>query len=70
MFEQLEKLPRKEIALKAIKNSRAILFNSINEAVQFSNQYGPEHLILALSDSENYSEKIISNNGISTFFEN
>lgn len=60
MFEQLEKLPRKEIALKAIKNSRAILFNSINEAVQFSNQYGPEHLILALSDSENYSEKIIN----------
>lgn len=60
MFEQVEKLPRKEIALKAIKNSRAILLKSIGEAINFSNKYAPEHLILALSDSENYSEKIVN----------
>lgn len=44
---QLEALPRKEFAAEALKNSKAILFNSIDECVAFSNLYAPEHLILA-----------------------
>ncbi len=44
---QLEKLPRKEIAAQALKNSKAILFNNLDDCVDFSNFYAPEHLILA-----------------------
>ncbi len=51
--KQLEKLPRKDIAAKALKNSMAILLNDINTCIQLSNLYAPEHLILAIS---NYKE--------------
>lgn len=44
---QIEQLPRKEIARQAIKNSKAILFKTIEECMSFSNFYAPEHLILA-----------------------
>lgn len=44
---QLEKLPRKELAVKALENSRAILFKSFGECIDFSNEYAPEHLIIA-----------------------
>ena len=47
---QLELLPRKEIAAKALANSRALLFRTQEEAVEFSNEYAPEHLILAVRD--------------------
>ncbi|TWP28676.1 histidinol dehydrogenase [Apibacter muscae] len=55
---QLKQLPRKEIAAKALDHSTAILFNSIDECIQFSNQYAPEHLILAIKDFVNYVNKI------------
>lgn len=45
--QQLDNLPRKEIAAKAIENSRAICFATLSECVAFSNYYAPEHLILA-----------------------
>ncbi len=59
---QLEALPRKQMAGEALLSSKAILFNSIAECIDFSNQYAPEHLILAI---ENYNEVIqkISNAG-------
>lgn len=44
---QLKALPRKEVAEKALKNSKAIVLKSINECTEFSNLYAPEHLILA-----------------------
>ncbi|GGD96863.1 histidinol dehydrogenase [Planktosalinus lacus] len=59
---QLEALPRKQLAAQALLSSKAILFNSITECINFSNQYAPEHLILAI---ENYTEVLpsISNAG-------
>lgn len=48
---QLKKLPRKEIAEKALKNSKAILLKNINECIEFSNSYAPEHLILAINNA-------------------
>lgn len=59
---QLEVLPRKQLAAKALLSSKAILLNSITECINFSNLYAPEHLILAI---ENYTEVIpkISNAG-------
>lgn len=44
---QLKALPRKEVAEKALKNSKAILLKTIDECIAFSNVYAPEHLILA-----------------------
>ena len=51
--KQLEILPRRDIAAKALENSMAILLNDINTCIQLSNLYAPEHLILAIS---NYKE--------------
>lgn len=44
---QLENLPRKEIATNALKNSKIILFKTLEEVVEFSNEYAPEHLIIS-----------------------
>jgi histidinol dehydrogenase len=51
---QVEELPRNEIAKKALENSRFILIDSVENALEFSNQYAPEHLILSVENSENY----------------
>ncbi len=58
--EQLMQLKRKEIAEKALWNSKIILVNSIDEAVELSNLYAPEHLILSCNDAERWVSKIIS----------
>lgn len=47
---QSANLPRKEIAEKALKNSRAIWFKDIATCIRFSNVYAPEHLILAVEN--------------------
>jgi histidinol dehydrogenase len=49
--KQLEALPRKEIAVKAIKNSKAILLNDIDECIALSNLYAPEHLIIVVQNA-------------------
>jgi histidinol dehydrogenase len=43
---QLQRLQRKEIVLRALDNSFALVVQSLDEAVTFSNQYAPEHLII------------------------
>jgi histidinol dehydrogenase len=57
---QLEALPKKEIAEKALANSRAIVFDSLEECIDFSNFYAPEHLILASEKAETWQDKIIN----------
>ena len=44
--KQVTLLPRKEIALKALENSKLILFSTLAECIDFSNSYAPEHLII------------------------
>jgi histidinol dehydrogenase len=56
--QQLQDLPRKEIAEKALKNSKLIVVKDINEAIELSNFYAPEHLILQVRDAEEVAEKI------------
>lgn len=56
--KQLEELPRKNIALKALANSFAILFLSLENCIDFSNVYAPEHLILAVEDPEGLANKV------------
>lgn len=57
---QLELLPRKDIATDALKNSKAIVFKDIAQCVSFSNEYAPEHLILAVENSESISKEILN----------
>ncbi len=51
---QLAVLPRKAIAEKAIANSKCILVNSDQEALDLINVYGPEHFIVCTSDTDFY----------------
>ena len=50
---QLDLLPRKEIAQKTLENSTLVLVSDLQEAIELSNAYAPEHLIL---QTENYME--------------
>ena len=58
--DHLNFLSRREIAEKALANSKIILLNSIDEAIELSNLYAPEHLILSCNDAEGLVNKIIS----------
>jgi histidinol dehydrogenase len=58
--KQLGQLPRAAIAQKALENSYAVVVNTLDEGVVFSNRYAPEHLILATSDWQLVTGKIIN----------
>lgn len=55
---QLQKLPRKEFASKSLENSKIILLNSNEEAIELSNEYAPEHLIIATEDYMELADKV------------
>ncbi|TNE31383.1 MAG: histidinol dehydrogenase [Bacteroidetes bacterium] len=57
---QVMKLPRSETAMKALDNSRAILLRTLDDCMQFSNIYAPEHLILAVENPSAYAEKVVN----------
>ena len=50
--EQLEEIPRKDIAKKALANSLAVIMDSAEEAIELINSYAPEHLIISVKDEE------------------
>jgi histidinol dehydrogenase len=52
--KQLEKLPRKKIATQAINNSKLILVENDQVAIDLINEYGPEHYILCVKNEEKY----------------
>ncbi len=56
--KQLELLPRRELAERALSNSKAVLMKSIDEAIELSNFYAPEHLIIAYSDYSQIADQI------------
>ncbi|MBC7759524.1 MAG: histidinol dehydrogenase, partial [Phormidesmis sp. FL-bin-119] len=55
---QLLVLPRRDIAIKAIEKSYAIFASNLDEAIRFSNEYAPEHLILSTDQWEALIDKI------------
>lgn len=57
--KQLAILPRKEIALKALTNSRAVILDK-EHAIAFVNQYAPEHLIINTADCDSMVDKIVN----------
>ena len=57
---QLETLPRKEIAAKALTNSCAVILEDQASAIALINEYAPEHLILAVKKEEDVAKQIHS----------
>jgi histidinol dehydrogenase len=55
---QLKDLPRKDFATKALKQSKSIVFDTIDDCIFFSNEYAPEHLILAIGNAIDKTELI------------
>ena len=56
--EQLQQLPRKEMAQKSLDNSKLIVVKNTSEAIALSNVYAPEHLIIQTSDYEQLAEQV------------
>ena len=62
---QMESLPRAEIVAQSLSDrSGIVVTNDLDEAVELSNLYGPEHLCLAVKDPWLWSEKVTSAGGI------
>ena len=57
---QLALLPRQEIAAKALANSCYVLVDSVDDMIDLSNLYAPEHLIMQVKDYELLSERVIN----------
>ncbi|MGC1517016.1 MAG: histidinol dehydrogenase [Maribacter sp.] len=57
---QLEDLPRKEIARKAIANSKLIYVENDQEAIDLINEYGPEHYIVCVENEDFYIEHTLN----------
>ncbi|GBF19814.1 MULTISPECIES: histidinol dehydrogenase [Arenibacter] len=55
--KQINDLPRKEIAVKAIANSKLIFVEDQQTAVDLINEYGPEHYILCVQNEDFYLEQ-------------
>ncbi len=58
--KQLQPLPRREIAAKTLENSKLVLVHDKDEAMELSNCYAPEHLILSTADYEPLAAKVIN----------
>lgn len=58
--KQLSVLPRKEITEKSLSHSKLILVSSIDEAIEMSNEYAPEHLIIETKDYMHVAERIVN----------
>lgn len=57
---QLALLPRKEIAEKSLANSKLIVVRDMNEAIELTNSYAPEHLIVETADYMSVAERVVN----------
>lgn len=57
---QLTLLPRKDLAKKALENSKAVVLSNTEDAIAMINEYAPEHLILSINNAAQVAEKIIN----------
>ena len=55
---QLEKLPRKELTMKALVESRLVVLPSVEEQIEFANMYASEHLIISMKEPWKVAEQI------------
>ena len=57
---QLALLPRRDIASKALDNSRCVLVGSSDEMMALSNAYAPEHLIIQTRDYKQLAQQVVN----------
>ena len=57
---QLARLPRWQIAEKSLENSKLILVKDMEEAIEITNEYAPEHLIIETKDYMELAEKVVN----------
>ncbi len=57
---QLAELPRKEIAGKALANSKIVLVKDMEEAMALTNRYAPEHLIVETADYMQVADRVVN----------
>lgn len=57
---QLDALPRRETAAKALENSRIVVLPDADDRIAFSDMYAPEHLIISTDDPWGVSARITS----------
>ena len=57
---QLSRLPRWEIAENSLANSKLILVKDMEEAIELTNEYAPEHLIIETKDYMDVAEKVVN----------
>lgn len=57
---QLALLSRKEIAEKSLEYSKLIIVKDMDEVVEMTNEYAPEHLILAIKDYLSFADRVVN----------
>lgn len=57
---QLAVLPRLAMATKSLDNSKFVLVHDYDEAIELSNTYAPEHLIIATKNYDELAEKVVN----------
>ncbi|HEY6160210.1 MAG TPA: histidinol dehydrogenase [Bacteroidia bacterium] len=57
---QMSVLPRKDIVLKALENSKAVLVKDMNEGMELLNEYAPEHLIINCKESDAMAGQVVN----------
>ena len=60
VMNQLKALPRRDIAEKSLANSKLILVKDMDEAIEMTNEYAPEHLIIETKDYMELAEKVVN----------
>ncbi len=58
--KQLEQLPRKDFATEALSKSYILIVDNTSDAMDFSNQYAPEHLIINTKNAEELSKSVMN----------
>lgn len=58
--DQLELLPRKDIAKRALENSVAVVMHNQEKAIKLINEYAPEHLIICVENEEEAVKSIVN----------
>ena len=60
IYDQIKNLDRKDFINKSISNSKLIFFDNKEDAVEFINQYAPEHYIINVQDESFFINNIVS----------
>ncbi len=55
---QLEALPRKDIAMQSLKSAAILIIKNEQEMIEISNRYAPEHLIISTLNADEIAEQI------------